>query len=600
MNISDRPVAAPTPSDIKKSNNIGILKNLLPYLRSNAKTALCAVVAIAVASIAVLAFGQGLRGIVDHGLAGQDTDSLDRAFTAMIGIILVLAAASAVRMYAVSAVGERITAQLRQDLYSHLLTLPPAFFESARIGEILSRLTNDTGQIQSVITTSFPIALRNSALLLGAASMLFFTSAKLTGIVSLVVPVVIVPLIWIGRKVRKLSRATQDRVADLSAYGGETLQSIRVIQSYTHETEDRLQFSAHTGAALSSALARAGLRAVLSAMIIGLIFSSIAIVLWIGGYDVLDGTITGGQLASFVFYAIVLAGSVAALSEVASDLQRASGSLERIIELLQTTPEIQSPATPKTIAENADPSKPLIEFRGVDFHYPSRPDHPSLSQLNLKIYPGESIGIVGGSGAGKTTIFQLALRFYDPTGGQILFQDTDLRDLDLRDLRGRFSYVGQDPVIFSTTLRDNIRYGRINATDQEIAAVCRLARVDEFLKNLPDGMDTYLGERGTRLSGGQKQRIAIARAILRNPDILLLDEATSQLDSENEMLVQSALQKLAQGRTTITIAHRLSTLRHCDRILVLNSGHIAGLGHHEELLQNNPVYRNLVELQIAA
>ncbi len=589
----------PSHSVIVSSRNVGVLKNLFPYLQKNARLIIAAGLAILIASGAVLAFGQGLRGIVDHGLNSEDTGSLDRAFEIMLAIIAVLAAASMVRMYTVSAVGERVVADLRKDLYAHLLTLPPSFFEITKVGEILSRLTTDTTQIQSVVSTSFPIALRNSVLLIGAALMLFLTSTKLAVIVSFVVPIVIGPLILIGRRVRKLSRAAQDRVADISSYGDETLNLIKTVQAYTHESIDLNQFQMRAEAALQSALARISVRAVLSALIIGLVFSAIAIVLWIGGYDVINGDMTGGELASFVFYSIVMAGSVAALSEVASELQRAAGSLERIIELLHTPSSLKISESPLPLPKTAGKSTPILEFNEVDFHYPSR-HQPALQQFNLRAMDGESIGIVGGSGAGKTTLFQLALRFYDPQKGSVKFCGVDVRDVNPRDLRDRIAYVGQDPAIFSTSLLENIRYGKTDATEDHVRAVCKLAKVDEFLNHLPDGIHTYLGEKGARLSGGQKQRIAIARAMLRNPDLLLLDEATSQLDSENEKLVQAALEKLAQGRTTITIAHRLSTLRNASRIVVLDAGQIVGQGRHDELIQSNPTYQNLAQLQIAA
>ncbi|TAH36728.1 MAG: ATP-binding cassette domain-containing protein [Alphaproteobacteria bacterium] len=555
--------------------------------------------AILIASGAVLAFGQGLRGIIDHGLNSEETASLDHAFEIMLAIIAVLSGASMVRMYTVSAIGERVVADLRKDLYAHLLTLPPSFFEITKVGEILSRLTADTTQVQSVVSTSFPIALRNSVLLIGAAFMLFLTSAKLAGIVSFVVPMVIGPLILVGRKVRVLSRTAQDRIADISSYGDETLNLIKTVQAYTHESIDLSQFQNRADAALHSALARISVRAVLSALIIGLVFSAIAIVLWIGGYDVLSGTITGGQLASFVFYSILVAGSVAALSEVVSDLQRAAGSLERIIELLHTPSSLKISESPLPLPKTIDKSTPILEFNDVDFHYPSR-NQPALQQFNLQAMDGESVGVVGSSGAGKTTIFQLALRFYDPQKGSVKFCGVNVRDVNPTDLRSRIAYVGQEPAIFSASLLDNIRYGKVDATEDQVRIVCKLAKVDEFFHHLPDGIHTFLGEKGARLSGGQKQRIAIARAMLRNPDLLLLDEATSQLDSENEKLVQAALEKLAQGRTTITIAHRLSTLRNASRIIVLDAGQIVGQGRHDELIQSNPTYQNLAQLQIAA
>lgn len=588
-------VAAALPS----SKNVRVLRKLWPYLRQKSGAMAGAIAAILVGAAAVLAFGQGLRGIVDRGLAGNDTASLNQSFLIMIAIIIVLSAASFCRLYMMTTIGESLVVKLRRNLFAHLLELHPGFFESASIGEILSRLTTDTSQVQTVINTSFPIALRNSILLVGAAFMMFITSPKLAGLVFLVIPLVIVPLVLFGRRVRKLSRASQERVAKISAYGDETLHNIKTVQAYTHENFDQTEFDKRVDAAYQAAMQRGWIRGVLSALIIGLVFTAIAIVLWLGGYDVLAGRISGGELASFVFYAVVMAGSVAALSEVASDLQRAAGSTERILELLAAANDIPPPQNPVPLPDPLPLDKPMVEFIDVGFHYPSRPNQHALKNFSLRIDTGESIGIVGASGGGKTTLFQLLLRFYDAQEGKILVGGVDIKNVHPRDLRQRISFVSQDPVIFSASLLDNIRYGRPDAPIDDVMAVCRLAKVDEFLPILPDGINTFLGERGTRLSGGQKQRVAIARAMLRNPDILLLDEATSQLDSENEKLVQAAIEKLAEGRTTITIAHRLSTLRDADRIVVLEDGHQVGIGAHEELMEQSAVYQKLVKLQMA-
>ena len=587
---------APSPAG---SKNIAVLRYLIPYLRANVPLIALAILAILAAAAAVLAFGQGLRGIVDHGLAGNDTASLDRAFVIMIGIIAMLAGASMLRMYSVTAIGERVVASLRTDLFNHLLTLTPGFFESAKVGEILSRLTNDAAQIQTVVGTSFPIALRNSILLVGAGVMLAITSVKLTALVALVVPLVVAPMVWIGRRVRKLSRLAQDRVSDISGYGAEVLSHIKIAQAFTHEPIDRAEFQARADAALAAAIDRTRLRAVLSAMMIGLVFTAIAIVLWIGGYDVLSGRMSGGALASFVFYAIVAAGSVAALSEVAGDMQRAAGSLERIFELLLTEPLIPIAQNPRAIPDAAADGDYMIHFDAVDFHYPTRPDQKSLCNFNLRVREGETIGIVGASGAGKTTIFQLLLRFYDPTAGRILWNGVNIADVDPADLRRKIGYVGQDAAIFSASLADNIRYGRPDANDDDLRRAITDAKVDEFLPHLPDGLNSRLGERGVLLSGGQRQRIAIARAMLCNPPLLLLDEATSQLDSDNENFVQAALEKLSKGRTTLLIAHRLSTLRHAGRILVLDAGRMVGEGSHDRLLEDSPLFRHWVGLQAA-
>lgn len=578
------------------SKNVGVLRNLALYLSKYKPLIAGALAAVLVASASILTFGYGLRRIVDEGFVSGDAAQLNTAFAFMMGVIAVLALSAFARLYFVSKLGESVVADMRRDLFSHLIKLPPSFYEKTKVGEILSRLSTDTSLIQTVVATSLPIAVRNAVSLLGAILLLFHASPKLTGMVLLIVPIVVVPLVIFGRRLRILARAAQDRIADASAFADEVFNNIRTVQAYTHENLDSVTFNGKVMEAWQAALKRAFIRALMSTLLITLVFGAIGVVLWIGGYDVLAGRMSAGELASFVFYAIVAAGSTAALSDILGDLQRAAGAAERILELMGTVPAIAAPVDPKSFPENSgqkNSGAALIEFKNVSFSYPSRPQQMALSSTSFEIARGQHIGFAGASGSGKTTIFQLLMRFYDPQNGAILIDGVDIRDVEPQALRARFATVSQDPVIFSGTLLENIRYGRPGASDSEVKNAMDAAMVTQFLPLLPDGINTYLGERGMRLSGGQRQRIEIARAILRNPDILLLDEATSQLDHENERLVQEALEKLMQGRTTLMIAHRLSTLRHCNRIFVLRQGGIAARGTHEELLANNNEYQAL-------
>ncbi|MGE0252776.1 MAG: ABC transporter transmembrane domain-containing protein [Dongiaceae bacterium] len=559
---------------------IGMLRQLWPFIRPYRSDIFFASLAIMVSSGAVLAFGMGLRNVVDQGLSSANTAHINIVFLTLLAIIVVLAMAGFARLYFVNRIGEGVIAGIRRALYEHLLTLDAPFFETAKTGEIVARLTSDAAQIQTVVGTSLPIALRNGLLLLGAGSMLVITSAKLTGLVLLVAPLVLIPLIFLGRKVRKLSRLAQDRIADVSVYLDESLHFIKTVQAFTHEAIDQAHFSQRVERAFDAALSRTRLRALLSSLLIGLVLGAIAIVLWLGAYSVIEGTLSGGELAAFVFYAVVVAGSVAALSEITGELQRAAGSTERIIELLDTAPVI---VTLNPVALPL-PHRGEIEFKEVSFTYPARPGHLILQNINFTVKTGEQLGIIGPSGSGKTTIFQLLLRFYDPAQGQILIDGIDCKNILPQELRKSIGLVSQDPVIFSTSLRENILYGRPEANEDELRHACAAALIDEFLPRLPEGLDTFVGEKGVRLSGGQRQRISIARAILRNPPILLLDEATSQLDQENESLVQQALYKLMQKRTTLVITHRLSTLRNADRIMVLEHGKLTHQGKPAEIL----------------
>ena len=553
-----------------------------------------ALVALTVAAGTVLVLGRGLGRLVDDGFKGGDAGLLDQALLVLFAVIGVLALATYGRFFLVSWVGERVVADVRRAVYDHVLRLSPAFFEVTRVGEILSRLTADTTLLQTVVGSSVSMALRNVLLFLGGMVMLAVTSPKLTGLVVLVVPIVVVPILVFGRRVRRLSRASQDRVADVGAYVEESLGNIRTVQAFVHEPQDRALFGARVEDAFVTAVHRIRARALLTAIVILLVFAAVGTILWIGGRDVLAGQLSAGQLSAFVFYAIVVAGSVGAISEVVGDLHRAAGATERLFELLATEPQIAAPAQPRPLPQ---PVQGAVALSDVHFHYPSRPDRPALEGLDLAVAPGETVALVGPSGAGKTTVFQLLLRFYDPQRGSLRLDGVDLRELDPAVARTQIGLVAQDPVVFSANAWENIRYGRPEATDEEVRGAAAAAAAIDFIDKLPDGFDTFLGEKGVRLSGGQRQRIAIARAILRNPPVLLLDEATSSLDAESELAVQQALERLMEGRTTLIIAHRLATVMQADRIEVMDGGRVVATGTHRELIGQHGLYARLAELQ---
>ncbi len=570
------------------------VRRLTTYFRPYKWRVLVAAVALLIAAGTMLGLGQGLRWLVDSGLAGGNSEMLDQSLLVLLAVVILLSGATAVRYYSVTWIGERIAADLRKSVFDHLITLEPGFFEEQHTGELLSRLTADTTVLQSVIGTSVSIALRNLLILIGGTVLLAITSPKLTGLVSLCVPLVIVPIVIFGRRVRRLARATQDRVGDVGAYADEAFHGIRTLQAFGHEEHDRQLFGTQVDRSFLAALSRIRTRAQLTAVIIFLVFTAIGIILWVGGHDMLAGRITAGELSAFVFYSVMVAAAVGALAEVIGELQQAAGATERLLELLGTTPKIENPATPITLPE---PPRGEVVFDDVCFAYPTRPDQPALDHFSLQVEPGQTIALVGPSGAGKSTVFNLLLRFNDPQQGSVSIDGVDLREADIGQFRSRIALVSQEPTLFAESIFENIRYGRPDADDQAVYAAATAAHAEEFIQRLPDGYATQLGERGARLSGGQKQRIAIARALLRDPALLLLDEATSALDAESEQAVQEALKILMQGRTTLVIAHRLATIVSAQRIIVMEQGRIVSQGTHGELTKMGGLYSRLAELQ---
>ena len=564
------------------------------FIRPYRRQVIIAGIALVIAAAAVLMFGQGLKFVIDRGFAANNAAELDHMLALSLGVIILLALATYTRFYYVSWIGERVTADLRRAVFDHLLDLPPSFFEETRTGEVMSRLTNDTTMLEAVIGSSASMAIRNFLLMVGGFVMLLLTSIKLTLLVMLCIPLVVVPIILFGRKVRKLSRASQDRVGDVSSFIDESLHEIRVVQAYGHEDQDRRHFAIRVEAAFSTAAQRIRQRAFLVACVIMLVFGAVGVILWIGGHDVIGGSMTAGQLSAFVFYAVLVASSVGSISEVIGDLQRAAGATERLFELLAVEPSIRAPANPLPLPE---PSTGTVAFEHVTFHYPSRLDHAALAEFSLDVRAGEKVALVGPSGAGKTTVLQLLMRFYDAQSGTVRLDGVDVTKTDPRALRRRLALVPQDPVIFAASVAENVRYGRPEASDDDVKKACVAAYADEFIARLPDGYDAFLGERGVRLSGGQRQRLAIARAVLADRPVLLLDEATSALDAESERAVQLALERLMIGRTVLMIAHRLATVRHADRIAVMEDGRIVAIGPHDVLLRDSPLYARLASLQ---
>ena len=562
-----------------------------------------AIIALVSTAMLTLSLGQGVKLMIDEGFSSQSTEGLASALGIVGFIIVAMSVGAYFRFYMVSWLGERVVADVRKKLYHHLVSLPPSFFEDNLAGEIQSRVTTDTTLLQTVIGSSFSFALRNALTFIGGLTLMFISNIKLTLIVLLVVPFIVFPLIYFGRKVKKLSRDSQDKIATVGAWAGESLQHIKVVQAFTREDMVNEQFGQAAEGAFDVALKRIRQRAILIALVMMMVMGSVAGMLFVGGSDVIAGELSAGDLAAFVFYAIMVAGSLAAVTEVYGEVQRAAGAAERIRELLATEADIKSPAIElsnrQSLSQSSDQtsSPALIEFNNMSYAYPSRPNRNALDKLNLAVNAGESIALVGPSGAGKSTLFDLLLRFRDPQNGDIRIAGKTLTEWDLQDLRSQFALVPQQPVLFSANVWDNLKYGRPDATEADVMAAAKAAHADEFIEQLPEGYQSFLGEQGVKLSGGQKQRLAIARAILRDPKILLLDEATSALDAQSEHYVQQALDTLMKGRTTFIIAHRLATVRHVDRIAVFDQGQLVDVGSHDELLASSELYRRLAELQ---
>jgi len=592
-----------TDSDTSRKGSLAALKGLLPFLAPYRRQFVLAGIALLFAAGATLAIPAAFKQMIDHGFGAeagrQNIEHVNAVFLALFGVAAVLAVATAARFYMVSWLGERVVADVRAAVYRHVVHQSPEFFESTRTGEVLSRLTTDTTLIQTVVGTSISLALRNTLLFIGGLIMLFVTSPKLTAIILGLLVLVVLPIVLFGRRVRKLSRDSQDRIADASALAGEILNAMPTVQAFTHEGIEAGRFGSSVEGAFQTAIRRIRARATLTMLAIVLVFGSIVFVLWLGAHAVLEGTMTGGDLGQFILYASIVAGSVGALSEVMGEAQRAAGATERLLELLAARSDIQDPAHPQPLPPRLA-NGARVTLDDVSFSYPSRLDTAALSHLKLDIAAGETVAVVGPSGAGKTTLFQLLLRFYDPQAGSIFLDGIDIRDLALHTLRDAIGIVPQDTVIFSSSALENIRYGRPDASDEEVVAAAKMAAAHEFIERLPQGYGSYLGERGVRLSGGQRQRIAIARALLKNPPLLLLDEATSALDAESERLVQRALEAAMVGRTTIIIAHRLATVQRADRIIVLDEGRVVEAGTHASLVAHGGVYANLAALQFQA
>ncbi|MDA7947210.1 MAG: ABC transporter transmembrane domain-containing protein [Hyphomicrobiaceae bacterium] len=546
---------------------------------------------------AMLVLPLAVRRMIDHGFSGDDSAFVDQYFVMLLAIGGLLAVASATRFYAVNWLGERVVADVRRDVFAHLARLSPSFFEVNHSGEVMSRLTADTTQIKAAAGSAASQALRNMVMLAGSVVMMFVTSAKLSGLIVAVIPIVVLPLIAYGRVVRRLSRTAQDTLADASAFAGENLAAVQTMQAFTYERGVIARFAQAVELSFEAARARMRARAGLTAITIFLVFAGVVGILWYGAQDVLAGTMTAGRLGQFVLYSAFAAGALGELSEVWGEVQQAAGSAERLSELLDERSDIATPADPKPLPQ---PPCGEIAFKNVSFAYPTRGGEQALENVSFDVAPGETVALVGPSGAGKSTVFSLLLRFYDPQKGQVLIDGVRANRTDLHDLRTRMALVPQEPALFADTVRENIRYGAPDATDADIEAAAKLAYADKFIAALPEGYETHLGERGITLSGGQRQRIAIARAILRDAPVLLLDEATSALDAESEREVQQALERVMEGRTTLVIAHRLATVQRADRILVLNEGAIAEQGSHGELRKKRGVYARLADLQFAA
>ena len=580
-------------ADRAASKQVGALRGLAPFLAPYRKLIFGALAALTLTAGVSLMLPLAVRRVVDN-FNSDAAGLLNQYFGAALAIAAALALGTGLRYYLVTRLGERVVADIRVALFDRVLGQSPAFFERILTGEVLSRLTTDTTLILSVIGSSVSVALRNVLLLLGGMVFLLVTSAKLTGLVLLIVPVVIVPIVVMGRKLRRLSRENQDWIATSSGKAAEALQAAQTVQAFTHLTQSRADFAAVTEKSYASAKDRIGTRAAMTVIVIFLVFAGIVGVLWVGARDVRAGAMSPGELVQFVIYAVMVAGAVGALSEIWGELQRAAGATERLVELLYTPDAVQDPAAPRALPR---PVRGEISFENVSFTYPARPDAPALHGIDLRVAPGETVALVGPSGAGKSTILQLLMRFYDPQSGRITLDGVALPEMARDDFRRALALVPQDPVIFAASARENIRFGRPEASDAEVEAAAQAAAAHDFVAALPQGYDTWLGERGVMLSGGQKQRIAIARAILRDAPVLLLDEATSALDAESERAVQQAVERLAEGRSVLVVAHRLATVKRADRIVVFDQGRIVAQGSHEALVAEGGLYARLARLQ---
>ena len=581
-------------ADRPRSLRLRPLLRLIRFTRPYLGRLALALASLLLAAGALLAFGQVIRNVVDTGLAQGSPAALNQALLLFLVVAVVLSAAVGLRSWLLNWLGERVVADVRRAVFERALALDVGFFETTRTGEVISRLTSDTALLQIVVGSSLAMGLRSLLLALGSLVMLAVTSPQLTGLVLFGVPVVLAPAWILGHQVRRLSRQSQDRLGDLGAYVDETLHGIRTVQAFCHEPTDRRRYAERVEQAFGAAMGRSLASALLSGVVTLLTFGAIGVVLWFGGREVLAGNLSGGELTAFLFYAILVAGNIGGLSDVAGQLLRGAGAAERLMELLETQPMITPPAHPRALPQ---PVRGRLRARGVRFRYPSRPEPPALDGVDLEIAPGERVALVGPSGAGKSTLFHLLLRFYDPQQGTLCLDGVDLRTLDPAALRRHIVVVPQEPAIFGADARENIRYGLEQADDAAVEAAARAAHAHEFLVRLPEGYGTFLGERGVRLSGGERQRIAIARALLRDPAVLLLDEATSALDAESERLVQDALEHLMRERTSLVIAHRLATVRNADRILVLDQGHLVASGRHDQLLAQGGLYARLAALQ---
>ena len=591
------PVEKPTAQGSSTMSFGEMMAQLWQFIRPYKKVLFAAGMALVFTAGITLSIGQGIRILVDRGFMAGSSTALGNAVLVLMALAGLMALGTYARHYLVSWLGERVVADLRKAVFDHIVTLHPSFFETNRSGEIMSRLTTDTTLLQHIIGTSFSMALRSALMFVGAMALLLFTNLKLSLMVLVGVPLVLLPIVLYGRRVRKLARASQDSIADVGSYAGEIIQHIKTVQSYTREEHEKRAFGREVETAFQVAKRRIRQRSLLIAVVILLMFGAVSGLLWVGGNDMIAGRMSAGDLAAFVFYAMLMGSAVATISEVYGELQRATGATERLVDLLNVEADIPVSKGEQLSGKTLGSSKAELAFEAVEFSYPSRPDQPAIRGLNLVVAAGKSLALVGPSGAGKSTLLELLQRFYDPLGGRITLDGVDLREIDTGTLRRLMAVVPQQPALFTADVWYNIRYGRPDATDDEVIAAAKAAHAHTFIQKLPDGYASHLGEQGTRLSGGQKQRIAIARAILKDPKILLLDEATSALDAESEYHVQQALQTLMQGRTTIIIAHRLATILHADSIAVLDQGQLVAQGKHAELTEISPLYKRLAELQ---